>query len=185
MIRIKHNLDSSKFKWLWAKYVTAGNDKKHCTNCIKGKYSKKFSKHNETFNEDSIIEFDEVDSSFEAIYICGVISKGYHKKENYSHNVHVAIIPREGCSDVYEFEDWKIEIENGFVDIIIDEEELAYKYKVLAPEYTTCRIFRWMIGYFYKGKTRCKRCKSEMVWDEEWESFFCKCGMGGSLSWSK
>ena len=44
MIKIKHNLDADKFKWLWCKYVQAGNDEKHCTNSLKGKYSKKFSK---------------------------------------------------------------------------------------------------------------------------------------------
>ena len=47
MIKIKHNLDANKFKWLWCKYVQAGNDEKHCTNSLKGKYSKKFSKHND------------------------------------------------------------------------------------------------------------------------------------------
>ena len=56
MIKIKHNFDSSKFKWLWSKYVAEGNDKKHCTNCLKGKYSKKFSKHNENFNNEKITD---------------------------------------------------------------------------------------------------------------------------------
>ena len=40
MIKIKHNLDADKFKWLWCKYVQAGNNEKHCTNSLKGKYSK-------------------------------------------------------------------------------------------------------------------------------------------------
>ena len=80
MIKIKHNFNASKFKWLWSKYVTEGNDKKHCTNCIKGKYSKKFSKHNENFNNENIITFDEVEGgNYKAIYICGVINKGYYK----------------------------------------------------------------------------------------------------------
>ena len=39
MITIKHNFDESKFKWLWAKYVNAGNIEKHCTACLKGPYS--------------------------------------------------------------------------------------------------------------------------------------------------
>ena len=59
MIKIKHNLDADKFKWLWCKYVQAGNDEKHCTNSLKGKYSKKFSKHNENFNNETTIIFDE------------------------------------------------------------------------------------------------------------------------------
>lgn len=186
MIKIKHNFDSSKFKWLWSKYVAEGNDKKHCTNCLKGKYSKKFSKHNENFNNENTIVFDEVEEgSYKAIYICGVINKGYYKKANYPHNVHLAIIPKEGYNDVYEFEGWKVEIENGFVDRIIDIEELPNEYKDLGDEYITCRIFRWMIGYFYKGMTRCGRCSSEMVWDDEWDSYFCKCGMGHSAMWEE
>ena len=36
MIKIKHNLDANKFKWLWCKYVQSGNDEKHCTNSLKG-----------------------------------------------------------------------------------------------------------------------------------------------------
>lgn len=42
MITIKHNFDESKFMWLWAKYVKAGNIEKHCTACLKGPYSAKF-----------------------------------------------------------------------------------------------------------------------------------------------
>ena len=59
MIKIKHNLDANKFKWLWCKYVQAGNDEKHCTNSLKGKYSKKFSKHNENFIEEWTIEIED------------------------------------------------------------------------------------------------------------------------------
>lgn len=40
MIEIRHNLEKEKFKWLWSKYVVDGNDKYHCTNSLKGKYSK-------------------------------------------------------------------------------------------------------------------------------------------------
>lgn len=43
MITIHHNFAPSQFKWLWAKYVHSGNDTRHCTACIKGQYSKKFS----------------------------------------------------------------------------------------------------------------------------------------------
>ena len=186
MIKVKHNFDSSKFKWLWSKYVSGGNDQKHCTNCLKGKYSKKFSKHNENFNQETTMVFDEVEEeSYKAIYICGVINKGYYKKANYPHNVHLAIIPREGCNDVYEFEGWKVEIENGFVDRIIDIEELPSEYKDLGDEYITCRIFRWMIGYFYNGMPRCSKCNSEMIWDDEWDSYLCNCGLAHSAMWEE
>lgn len=148
MIKIKHNFDSSKFKWLWSKYVVGGNDGKHCTNCLKGKYSKKFSKHNENFNNENIIEFDEVEE-YKAIYICGVINKGYTQKKNYPHNVHAAIEPKEGASDKWEFDGWFIEVENGVFSKIPSIEELPKKYQSLSDEYITCRIYRWCIGYFF------------------------------------
>ena len=150
MVKIKHNLEKEKFKWLWSKYVQAGSDEKHCTNSLKGKYSKVFSKHNENFNEQTTILFDEQpEDSYEAIYICGVISKGYSQKKNYPHNVHLAIIPYEGKSDVYEFEEWKIEIEDGYLSKIPEIEEMPEKYQSLPEQYVTCRIFRWAIGYFF------------------------------------
>lgn len=155
MIKIKHNLDSSKFKWLWSKYVTDGNDEKHCTNSLKGKYSKNFSKHNENFNEETTMVFDEqADGTYKAIYICGVINRGYTQKKNYPHNVHAAIIPRAGVKDVWEFEGWRIEVENGFFDKIPEIEELPEKYKNLPDEYVTCRIFRWAIGFFFPENER-------------------------------
>ena len=135
MIKIKHNLDANKFKWLWSKYVQAGNDEKHCTNSLKGKYSKKFSKHNENFNNETTIIFDEQqEDRFKAIYICGVISKGYSAKKNYPHNVHLAI-------------------EDGMISMIPEIEQLPEKYQDLPEQYVTCRIFRWAIGYFFNEET--------------------------------
>ena len=46
MIEIAHNLESRDFVWLWAKYVTGFNPNHHCTNSIRGRYSRKLSKHN-------------------------------------------------------------------------------------------------------------------------------------------
>ena len=40
-ITLTHNFDGSKFKWLYAKYSYGCDPKRHCTNAIKGKYSKK------------------------------------------------------------------------------------------------------------------------------------------------
>lgn len=145
MIKIKHNFEKEKFMWLWSKYVVGVNDKKHCTNCLKGKYSKKFSKHNDELTVGSEIIFDEFD--YKAIYICGVIKRGYSQKKNYEHNVHLAILPKEGARAVWEFEEWKVEIENGVVCEIIHEDGLEEKYKALDENYTTCRIFRWAVDY--------------------------------------
>ena len=161
MIKIKHNLDADKFKWLWCKYVIEGNDKKHCTNSLKGKYSKKFSKHNENFNNETTIIFDEQpEDSFKAIYICGVINKGYSQKKNYPHNVHLAIVPKPGARCLYQFEEWEIIIEDGMISMIPEIEELPKEYQGLPEEYVTCRIFRWSIGYFFSDEDEKKSINS-------------------------
>ena len=60
MIKIKHNFIPDKFMWLWAKYGDEFNPKYHCTNSIKGKYSKVFSKaSNPDLEENRDIQFDE------------------------------------------------------------------------------------------------------------------------------
>ncbi len=41
-----HNLDPKKFVWLWMKYVRGTNLAHHCTNSLRGPYSKILSKHN-------------------------------------------------------------------------------------------------------------------------------------------
>ena len=40
VIEITHNFDPSQFMWLWSKYVTGFNDAYHCTNSIRGSYSR-------------------------------------------------------------------------------------------------------------------------------------------------
>ena len=45
-VKLTHNLKGDAFMWLWAKYVRAVNDQKHCTACLRGPYSKKLSRHN-------------------------------------------------------------------------------------------------------------------------------------------
>ena len=56
---IRHNLDPSKFIWLWAKYVSGINEQQHCTNVLKGKYSKRLSKHNPHLPDEREILMDE------------------------------------------------------------------------------------------------------------------------------
>jgi hypothetical protein len=75
MIVIHHNFDETKFKWLWAKYVNAGNIEKHCTASMIGPYSKKFSgASNKNLLLQPTLAMDELpDSMYEAIYFCGVL----------------------------------------------------------------------------------------------------------------
>lgn len=153
MITVKHNLDSKKFKWLWAKYVIGVNLNHHCTNSLKGLYSKKFSKLNPDFNSTETIVFDELEK-FNAIYICGVSSHKYTIKQNYPFNLHLVLIPKPGAKTKYSFLDWNFDITNATVSEIITEGELSVEYKKLPPEYTTCRIFRWAASEGKKISTK-------------------------------
>ncbi len=166
MVTIRHNIDPTKFKCFWTKYVREGALNQHCAACVHGSWSKKFST---SFNSPNptepvpfapTITFDEQpEGSYKAIYVCGVFKQGFSTKKNYPHNVHLAIIPEEGRTDVYDFDGWHIEIEGGYADRIPTEEELPEQF-FKAPyshHYYTCRIFRWMVGFFYpellKSKT--------------------------------
>lgn len=150
-IKIGHNFDGKKFKWLYAKYAYGANPNHHCTNAIKGKYSKKFSRNNKAFVPEQTIVLDEYkELGWDAIYICGVSTKGYAKHENYPHNVHVAILPAPGEKDEWSFEDWSMTVENGRFEYVISEEELNPKYKILPEEYVTCRMFRWAVWHYRK-----------------------------------
>jgi hypothetical protein len=144
-VSLEHNLEPDKFKWLWMKYVTAINDRNHCTNCLRGPYGKILSKHNAELSSSPVIALDELrEDSFKAIYICGVIKKGY-PRTNYEHNLHAVIQPKLGRSDSFEFENWQLSVTNGFFQPIPSEAELPEKYRSLPPEFTTCRIFRWAV----------------------------------------
>ena len=157
MITIHHNFDETKFKWLWAKYVKAGNIEKHCTASMIGQYSKKFSgSSNKDLLAQPKLRMDEVtDGNYEAIYFCGVLKKGYlHKdatKNNYRHNIHFAVRPVDGAHDVWDFENWHVEIDGGVLERIPETYELKDKFfhEPYTSHYYTCRIFRWMVGHLY------------------------------------
>jgi len=150
LVEIVHNFDPNQFMWLWAKYVVGFNERYHCTNSIQGNYSRKFSKNNPRLAATSSVLFDELDwGSYGAIYVCGVSKRGYRKKQNYPHNVHAAILPEMGAEDQWSFEGWHIALHNGrFLPIPQSPECLPDRYRRLAEEYTSCRIFRWAATYF-------------------------------------
>lgn len=149
---IEHNFIPDKFMWLWAKYAKGFNWEKHCTACVKGNYSKKFSKtSNPELIRQQLIAFDEF-SDFQAIYICGVAKQGYSVKKNYQHNVHIPILPKMGKSDQYDFEGWKVRITNGILLPITPINDLPENLKGLPPQFLTCRIFRWAAGFFNQNQ---------------------------------
>lgn len=114
MIEMVHNFDPNQFMWLWAKYVVGFNEKYHCTNSIRGRYSTKFNKSSPALTVSPSVQFDEQAwGSYRAIYVCGVSKRGYPKKQNYSHNVHAAILPEIGAEDQWSFENWRVTIQNG------------------------------------------------------------------------
>lgn len=148
-IILTHNFDGKKFKWLYAKYACGCNPTYHCTNAIKGKYSKKFTRLSKEFIPGQTIVFDEFTTdTWDAIYICGVSTNGYTKHANYPHNVHVAILSRPGARDIWSFEDWTMSVENGVFERVISEDELHIKYRNLPEEFITCRMFRWAVWHY-------------------------------------
>lgn len=159
MVTIRHNIDPTKFKFFWTKYVREGNLSHHCAACVKGSWSKKFcaawnkdESTGESVPFQSEITFDEFpEDDYKAIYICGVFKSGFATKKNYPHNVHLPIVPKEGATDTFDFDGWHFDIDGGYVDRIPAEKELADRF--FNPPYDhhfyTCRIFRWMVGHFY------------------------------------
>ena len=140
---IRHNFTPDDFMWLWAKYVVGFNEQYHCTNCLRGPYSHRFSKaRNPLLAQEREIAFDEHDEH-RAIYICGVARRGYSTKKNYPHNVHVAIAPMDGASAVFQFERWVVQIRNGMLLQIPEQQHLPAHLARLPDCFTTCRIFRW------------------------------------------
>ncbi|MCY2977214.1 MAG: hypothetical protein NTU79_00930 [Planctomycetota bacterium] len=144
-IELRHNLEPDRFMWLWMKYVAGVNDQYHCTNCLRGKYGKLLSKHNPALTSTPTLNLDEQFSgSYAFIYICGVLKKGY-PRTNYSHNLHAVIKPCAGSIDAFQFENWELGVSNGVFERIPCELDLPARYRSLAPEFTTCRIFRWAV----------------------------------------
>ena len=143
------NFDGNKFMWLYAKYAYGANPNKHCTNSIKGKYSNRFTRNNPGFLPGQEIVLDEFpDLNWDAIYICGVSKVGYHRHQNYPHNVHIAIIPKPGATDTWSFENWNMTVKNAVFEYVISEEELEDKYSTLPEQYRTCRMFRWAVTHY-------------------------------------
>ena len=144
-IRFQHNLEPDNFMWLWMKYVTRVNDEKHCTNCLRGKYGKVLSKHNAELTSSPLLTLNEQPlETFSAIYICGVIKKGY-PRSNYEHNLHAVIKPAAGRADEFEFENWQFKVTNGIFESIPSKADLPERYRDLPPQFKTCRIFRWAV----------------------------------------
>jgi hypothetical protein len=165
MICLSHNFDGKKFMWLYAKYANGCNPQHHCTNAIRGKYSRRFLRLNKDFMPGQTIVLDEFPTNqWDAIYICGVSRSGYAKHENYPHNVHVAILPREGGSDHWEFENWKMDVRGGVFERVPSEDEIPEVFVRQLPEkFWTCRMWRWAISHYSEVGAK---YESE-VWQEE------------------
>jgi hypothetical protein len=149
MLELTHNFDPTKFKWLWAKYVTGFDESHHCTNSIRGYYSRNFSKHNPLLRSSPSITLGErPPNAFDAIYICGVSSRGYSVKLNYPHNVHAAIVPESNEKDEWAFEGWRMSVRGGRFQPIPSLGQLPERHRELGDEFTTCRIFRWAACFY-------------------------------------
>jgi hypothetical protein len=154
IVTIEHNFTPKSFMWLWAKYVIGFNEKHHCTNAIRGRYSRTFSKNNVELTPGHSVAFDEAPAgTYDVIYICGVARNGYSRRQNYCHNVHVAILPLVGVTDDWTFECWRMTVHNGRLLPIPLIDQLPPRYLQLPGEYTSCRIFRWAACWY--GRRAC------------------------------
>ena len=145
-LSLEHNLLPDAFVWLWAKYVTGYNPDRHCTNVLRGKYSKALSKHNALLAATPRLELNEQPAgAFVGVYICGVAKHGYATKTNYPHNLHAVIRPQDGRNDSFSFERWTLYVRNGAFEPVPPLEALSLEDRQRAVEFTTCRIFRWAV----------------------------------------
>jgi len=161
---ITHNFNGEKFKWLYAKYANGCNPFHHCTNAIRGKYSKRFSRLHNDFQPGQQIVMDEYwPDKWDAIYICGVASQGYSKHQNYPHNVHAAIIPQEGASDVWNFENWEMSIENGFFEHVPSEKDIPSEYLKMPKSFWSCRMYRWAIWHYHVEIQQMKEMFTKLI----------------------
>lgn len=141
-IVLRHSFRPEQFQWLWAKYVTGVTAAYHCTNCLSGPYSRRFSAHNPAMVGSSLVMDEAPAASWGAIYLCGVARSGY-PRTNYPHNVHVALVPRPGATATWSFEGWSMTAEHAALVPIPDASALPFELQDLPPAFTTCRIFRW------------------------------------------
>ncbi len=161
---LQHNLRPEEFLWLWGKYATGFNPACHCTNSVRGVYSRILSKpRNPDLAEQPELLLDErpVDS-FRAFYICGVSKHGYSAKKNYPLNLHAAVLPLPGAHDEFEFREWRLSTTNGRFLRIPTQDEIPEVYRALPPEFVTCRIFRWA-SVFYSPNGPRRLCSGRVT----------------------
>ncbi|MEW5821997.1 MAG: hypothetical protein AB1782_17520, partial [Cyanobacteriota bacterium] len=73
----------------------------------------------------------------------------YWEKENYKHNLHIAIKPAPGQTDEKTFNDkWHLKLKNGKFLNIPGEDELPEKYKKFCDDFKKCRMFRWAACFY-------------------------------------
>ena len=141
-IILHHDFQPKRFHWLWAKYVNGTTAAHHCTNCLRGRYSRRFSAHNPGMFGRTLVLDEQPAGAWGALYLCGVAKRGY-PRSNYPHNVHLALVPCPGAEASWTFEDWSVRAENAVLLPIPDEDALPDDLRALPPAFTTCRIFRW------------------------------------------
>jgi hypothetical protein len=152
-IILQHNLRPEEFMWLWGKYAVGFNPAYHCTNCVRGRYSKVLSKPKNPAlgHQPELLLNERLAGTFDAFYICGVSKHGYSAKKNYPFNLHAAVQPIPGASDVLEFREWRLSVRNGRFLRIPAQGEIPEAYRKLPSEFVTCRIFRWASAFYSPG----------------------------------
>lgn len=132
-IHLKLEVKSTRFHYLWLKYVTGFDVSKHCAKCLLGKYSKMIPFRQ--YYPGSVFERDLDEHEAPFMYLCGVTSV-------HDENLHVAM--RYAPGQIIEYEDANIKV------IAQDAERLPIEHVdlPLPKEFTTCRNFQFGYHYF-------------------------------------
>ncbi|MGP1455778.1 MAG: hypothetical protein ACTTJ7_08515 [Treponema sp.] len=133
MIKIKNLTVTSKFRYLWLKYITGVNLSAHCAGCFKGVYSKQISP---TITNLENAELNECETNI--FYLCGVATP-----YNWSKNFHLAFTKSAGDILDYSSNGIHVVIENA-KQLPISANDIDYSLKYAEKkEYYTCRNWQF------------------------------------------
>lgn len=133
MVKIKTLTVTSKFRYLWLKYITGISLSVHCAGCFKGVYSKQVSP---TVTNLENAELNECETNI--FYLCGVASP-----YNWSKNFHLAFEQSEGNMIDYASNGIHVVIENA-KQLPISQDDIDTSLKNAdRKEYYTCRNWQF------------------------------------------
>lgn len=136
-MRIRVEVKSNRYLYLWIKYVIGFDIAKHCAKCLLGKYSKLIPYRSQTSGR----VYEGVLNEHEApyLYLCGVTPI-------HSENLHIAF--QFSAGETIDYEDENIQVR------ITDAKRLPIPptMKNFPLSFNTCRNFQFGYHYFYDAR---------------------------------